>query len=218
MKTAVLIGCGSKFGLGLTQFLLQNDWQVYLISGSSLPNHSNLHQLTIDWHNVTVATLEKFLKQPPAVDLVFFNQNSSALSKDNFALNTYETVDLWKQEKTWSQSYFVSCILPFHVVHTLGNRCSADTKIGWMLSDYVHTHKDITHADYIGNKYQNYLVMKNFAATHPSCCFGVNPDDLDNNNDTEYLMQLLAFETCNIRSKVVKFNGTIDTRFDIFNR
>jgi hypothetical protein len=217
MKTALLIGCGSKFGLTLLESLLQQGWQVFSISGSALPAHDNLTQLTVDWHTVSVANMEKYLKSLPDIDLVFCNQNASALAAHNFGVDSYSTVELWKQEKTWAQSYFVSCILPFHIIHTLGSRCTASTKIGWMLSGYVCNHSDVSNADYIGNKYQNYVLMKAFSEHHPSCFFGVNPDDLNSNQDREQLLQLLTDDACNFRSNVVKFNGNIDKRFEIFN-
>ena len=120
MKTALLIGCGSKFGLTLLKNLLDQNWTIYSISGTSVDIQShNLYQKIVDWDNFNVGIIEKFLKNCPKMDLIFFNQNSSALDKDYFTKNYYSTLELWKQEKTWSQSYFVSCILPFHIIQVL---------------------------------------------------------------------------------------------------
>lgn len=216
MKTALLIGCGSKFGKTLLQNLLALGWTVYSVSGSQIDCSGNLHQLTIDWQTVTVADLEPFLKTMPDIDLVFFNQNASALAGNNFSQDSYKTVELWRQEKTWLQSYFVSCIMPFHIVHTLGSRCSTKTKVAWMLSSYIYKHWDITNADYVGNKYQNYLIMQNFSKTHPACSFGINPDDLANNANTDRLVDILTSDSCNLSGSVVKFDGSIDNNFAVF--
>jgi hypothetical protein len=216
MNTALLVGCGSKFGLELTQRLLNMGWTVFSISGSDISCPGNLHHLTIDWSTVNVAQLEKFLKVVPGLDLVFFNQNSSSLSSDNFTANSFKTAELWKQEKTWAQSYFVSCILPFHIIHTLGTRCSDTTKVGWMLSEYIYNHSDISYPDYIGNKYQNYLLMKSFSKNHNSCFFGVNPDNLSLNQNTDNLVGILTSSPCDLHSKVIKFDGSIDIHFEKF--
>ena len=220
MKTALLIGCGSKFGLNLLRYLLAQDWTVYSISGSTIDlDCSRLHQKIVDWKSFSQADLEKFLKTCPAVDLVFFNQNSSALHPDYFAPNYYTTLELWKQEKTWNQCYFVSCILPFHIIHTLGNRCNTNTRVAWMLSSYIYDHSDIGHADYLGNKYQNYVLMKNFAQHHPACFFGVNPDNLGT-TDTEHNIRSLidCVESANLNGQVIKFDGTTDLSFNRFTR
>lgn len=156
MKTALLIGCGSKFGLSFQKKLLSLGWTVNAISGTpSTDSNDHLNQLVVDWKTFTVADLERFLKKQSSIDLILFNQNSSALSDKSFTIDSYPTVELWKQEKTWLQCYFVSCILPFHIVHTLQNKFSSETKVAWMLSSFVHSHSNIDHADYIGNKYQN---------------------------------------------------------------
>lgn len=220
MNTALLIGCGSKFGLSLQQNLLSNGWAVNSISGTpSTETHDLLNHLVIDWKKFTVADLEKFLKNQSNIDLVFFNQNSSALSSNTFKINNYLTLELWKQEKTWAQCYFTSCILPFHIIHSLQHRCTSETKVAWMLSSFVHSHSDINHADYIGNKYQNYLIMRNFSLNHTGCFFGINPESLDNINLKDGIDKLTA--TINqpsqtLNGRVVFFDGTIDKKFNLF--
>jgi hypothetical protein len=220
MKTALLIGCGSKFGLSFQQKLLGMGWTVNAISGTSSPgSNDQLNQLVVDWKTFTVADLERFLKKQSSIDLILFNQNSSALSDKSFTINSYPTVELWKQEKTWLQCYFVSCILPFHIVHTLQNKFSSETKVAWMLSSFVHSHSNIDHADYIGNKYQNYMMMKNFSLHHPGCFFGVNPCVLDSSNYQQDIDQFII--TLNqppelLNGRVIFFDGTTDNKFDLF--
>ena len=220
MKTALLIGCGSKFGLNVLTHLLDDGWDVYSISGSTIDD-DRLHQTVVDWHTVGIADIEKFMRQCPNIDLVFFNQNSSSLAHNSFEQNSFPTVELWKQEKVWSQSYFVSCILPFHIIHSLGDRCSEDTKVGWMLSSYIYDHKNIGHADYISNKYQNYLLMRNFSEQHPSCFFGINPDNLSDTNTQDNIKNLTSFIENSLREDlnglVIRFDATEDMNFRRFN-
>jgi hypothetical protein len=218
MKTALLIGCGSKFGINFQNTLLDEGWSISSISGTA--SNNSVNQLTIDWKKFTVADLEAFLKRQPKIDLLFFNQNSSSLSADSFKSGKYSTLELWKQEISWNRSYFTSCILPFHIIHSLKNKLTPETKIAWMLSSYVHTHNDIDHADYISNKYQNYLIMKNFSIHFPGCFFGINPDSLDKTNtenNIQTLIQTINQPIENLNGKVLFFDGTLDKKFNFFN-
>lgn len=107
-KQALIIGGGSKFGLSLTNKLLTQDWIVNTISGSKIADHENLNQLTVNWKNVDVTVLQKYLQRLSNQNLIFFNQNASTLNIDDFKNKNFSVLDLWKQEKHWNQTYFVS--------------------------------------------------------------------------------------------------------------
>lgn len=216
----LIVGGGSKFGLELVNAFLDNKWQVNLISGSEVQYRPNLNYLQVNWNKLTVADIEKYIKSLPEQKIILFNQNSSALGDKCF--DTMSTIDLWKLEKNWSQSYFNSCILPFHIIHSLGINCNKNTKVGWMLSILItqHVAEQIHMADYVGNKTQNYLLMKNFSNIHPSCFFGLNPDSLYNVDNSHSITKLIEFlETTrndSINGKVFKLNGQEDLTFDKF--
>ena len=215
-KNCLLIGCGSKFGLELLEYLVEIGYTVNSISGSDL-GYANINHLQIDWKTLNVAQIEKFLRELPELDLVFFNQNSSALSSNDFTKNK-NTVELWQLEKNWSQSYFVSCILPFHIIHTL----KSIHKIAWMVSPliYHHDNKQIGFADYIGNKYQNYLTLKNFSKQNQSICIGLNPDKLLSTKDDARITNMINFiESADKETsgRVFFLDGTEDTNFNKFN-
>jgi len=215
-KNCLLIGCGSKFGLELLEYLIEIGYTVNSISGSDL-KHDNVNHLQIDWKNLNVAQIEKFLKNLSNLDLVFFNQNSSALGSHDFIKNK-STVDLWKLEKNWSQAYFVSCVLPFHIIHTLKSM----HKVVWMLSPLVYRHYEdqIGFSDYIGNKYQNYLILKNFSKYNQSIFIGMNPDKLLSIKDDVRIKNMVNFieladkETS---GRVFFLDGIEDTNFNKFN-
>ena len=42
--TALLLGCGSKWGLTVQQQLLAKDWTVYSLSSTEQTEQDNLHQ------------------------------------------------------------------------------------------------------------------------------------------------------------------------------
>lgn len=215
-KNCLLIGCGSKFGLGILEHLSAMGYTVNSISGSEL-KYPNVNHLKIDWKTLNPTQIEKFLKELPSLDLVFFNQNSSSLNATDFITNK-TTLDLWKLEKDWSQSHFVSCILPFHVIHTL----KSSGKIAWMLSPLMYHHNDehIGYADYISNKYQNYLILKNFSKQHKSIFIGLNPDKLLSINNDVTIKQMIDFIESideNASGRVFFLDGTEDRNFNKFD-
>lgn len=215
-KNCLLIGCGSKFGLRVLEHLLEMGYNINSISGSQL-NYSNVNHLQVDWKTLNVTQIEKFLKELPELDLIFFNQNSSALNLDDFLKNK-NTLELWKLEKDWSQSYFLSCILPFHIIHTV----KSAHKIVWMLSPLIYNHDDkqIGFADYIGNKYQNYLIIKNFTKQQQSIFIGINPDKLLSTKDDVNIKDMIKFiESADKEASGGTFflDGTKDTNFNKFN-
>jgi hypothetical protein len=104
-KNCLLIGCGSKFGLDLLGYLLENGYNVNSISGSKL-EHANVNHLQIDWKTLNIAQLEKFLRELPEMDLVFFNQNSSALNFNDFTKNK-NTIEIKKRFKDLKIIYYI---------------------------------------------------------------------------------------------------------------
>lgn len=221
-KEALIIGGGSKFGLHFVKKLIDKDWKVNLITGSNSETPPAVNRLTVDWKNLKITDLERFLNNLTTQSLVFFNQNSSALSNNCYNVDSYTKLNLWRQEKDWSQAYFVSCILPFHIIHTLNKSCTTDTKIGWMLSSLILTHRtnQIEYADYISNKYLNYLMIKNFSKQHDSSFFGINPDCLDHTATEENLDKFVSFVSESdpqaINGKIFKLTTQEDLSFERF--
>jgi hypothetical protein len=209
---ALLLGCGTGFGQAVADAL--DGYTIHSIG--SQPGAD----LQINWSTVTVAQLEKYLQQLPELDLILFNQNGSALNYDNFETDS-STVDLWKLEKHWSQAYFNSCVLPFHIIKTLSRQITSKTKVCWVLSSFIYDHprdKRIGHADYIGNKYQNYVIMRTFSLTNLACFFGMNPDTLV---DIEYKTTAYKFvdflnSTTDLNGRVYYYDGELDQSFDRF--
>ena len=199
MKKALLIGCGGKRGEDLIKGCQQANFDVINI-GSSESKLKNVENIKINWKTFDITQMHKICKQLSYnINFIFFNQNSSALSKENF-VKPIKTLDLWGLAKDWTRSYWLSCQLPFALIKTLENNLSPETKIGWMLSDYIdRTHKGVEdHPDYSGNKFANYLLMKNFAKKYQ--CFGINPK-FGSSNYTD-----LIYKIC---SNQIKCDGQI---------
>jgi hypothetical protein len=190
MKQALLIGCGNKRGENIVNGCIDAGYSVTNI-GSSMSKIPTVSNIKIEWKTLDLIALHKITKTlKQNIDFIFFNQNASSLSQDDFA-ESKKTLDAWTLVKGWSHSYWLSCQLPYVLIKTLEKNLNSNTKIGWMLSSFINP--DISgvdaHPDYSGNKFTNYQIMKSFAKKYN--CFGINPDFNKNNN-----MQQLIKDIC----------------------
>ena len=175
MKQALLIGCGNRRGNSIIDACQESGYNVTNI-GSSQSKNPLVKNIKINWKELDLIKLHKVLRViDHRIDFIFFNQNGSSLSNSDFTLKK-ETLDTWRIIKSWGHTYWLSCQLPYFVIKTLETNLHSETFIGWMLSSYINKDKKGVddHPDYSGNKFTNYLVMKNFANRFN--CFGINPD------------------------------------------
>lgn len=174
MKQALILGGGSKLGKDFTQLLVKRGYHVHVITGSSEQwgQQDQVTVMPVNWHTVSMSDIRTLLPKVEMLDLVLFNQNSSALNSDRFRPGHFQRV------QDWQQSYFVSCQLPYYLVHALHHKLTAQSKVVWMLSSLIKDPviSQIGFADYIGNKFVNACIMKNFALHHHSCFFAVYPE------------------------------------------
>jgi hypothetical protein len=174
MKQALLIGCGNQRGERIVNGCIEAGYSVTNI-GSGASTIPTVNNIEIVWKELDIIKLHKILvKIEHKIDFIFFNQNASSLSQENF-LESKITLDTWSLIKDWSKSYWLSCQLPYFLIKTLSTNLHSETIIGWMLSSYIDvTKKGVdNHPDYSGNKFTNYLIMKSFAKKFK--CFGINP-------------------------------------------
>ena len=137
MKNAIVFGCGSKDGIPVIDALLKQNYNVTNI-GSSIFDSKNVSNIQIHWKTIDIPfILKTFSRIKENVDFIFFNQNSSTLTTDDFSNNKHDTVFIWQQIKNWSNSHWLSCQMPFLVLHTLKDKLHKDSKVGWMLSSYI---------------------------------------------------------------------------------
>jgi len=175
MKQALLIGCGNQRGEYIIKGCIEAGYNVTNIgaSNSTIPNVTNI---SINWKKLDLVQVHKILKNIETdVNFIFFNQNSSSLSQDSFTREK-ETLNTWRLIKSWTNSYWLSCQMPYFIIKTLDKQLSNQTTIGWMLSSYIDSNKKgvSKFPDYSGYKFTNYLLMKNFSKHFK--CFGINPD------------------------------------------
>jgi hypothetical protein len=171
MRNALLIGCGSKFGSDLAK-QLKNHYAIYNISGSIESNQQNLN---VDWKTCKNQTVEKFLRGLPNIDLIIFNQNYTALNDSCFEFGKEHIFNVWKRSVEWNQAYYVNCILPMYILHSIydNKHLSPQSVVCWMLSGSIFETNEEAPVDYTGQKYQNYLAMKRYAANNPQMFIGV---------------------------------------------
>ena len=175
MKQALLIGCGNQRGERIVNGCIEAGYSVTNI-GSGASAIPTVNNIKIKWTDLDIIKLHKILvKINHKVDFIFFNQNASSLSNIDFT-QPKKTLDTWSLVKSWGHSYWLSCQLPYFLIKTLEKNLHHETIIGWMLSSYIDKNKQgvETHPDYSGNKYTNYMLMKNFNTKYQ--CFGINPE------------------------------------------
>jgi len=172
----------------------------------------------VDWQTINTSSLHRWCQSLPDLDLIFFNQNSSALSSESF--DQKPTLELWQHVAHWQQSYFVSCQLPYLLIHTLGARITDQTRVIWMLSGMVtRPFAEPGYADYIGNKYQNMLIMRNFAMRNPGCYIGIDPGAIADGDLPQQIAGLdtvISMPKSQSNGNVFGLNGGPAHNFDMF--
>jgi len=212
------IGTGKPFAQVLVNHRRQLGHRVYCISSTDGED-----TFVVDWSTVTSADLHKIINKLPKLDVILFNQNASSLSQSCFQDHRYSVLQVWQQTKHWQQSYYVSCQLPFELIHSLGNKINCNSLIIWTLSSMItdHTH-DPQYADYIAYKYQNYMLMKNFAHSHTGCFFGIDPGQITKGliPDSQFVTKAVQFDQLlkqpNLNGKVWVLDGTVSKTTELF--
>jgi hypothetical protein len=209
MKNALVIGCGSKFGAEISNQLARDNYCVYGIS-SSVSSENILH---IDWDTINNQNVEKFLRNLPVIDLIIFNQNYVSLTNSCFEFGQDHIFNIWKQSKKWTQSHYVNCVLPMYILHTISdaNKLSKNATVAWMLSSIIFSEKNDL-VDYKGQKYQNYICMKKYAATNQQTFVGICPGLLEKLTYVEKSKIFVEFLIKNTLTsgEFYKFDNTIN--------
>lgn len=207
MKNCLITGGGSRFGSKITGQLVQAGYHVYLITGTQQSTSPNITVISVDWHELKLQDIRGIISNLPNLDLIFFNHNSSALNQTKFNQNQLQNF------KDWQQSYFVATQFPFYLIHSLKNKISNTTKIGWMLSELISnpTSTQVGFADYIGNKFTNGCIMKSFAQSFPAIFFGVNPESVGNDADTSKAIKIVELidHNTDLNGKIYYPDGTV---------
>jgi hypothetical protein len=182
MKKALVIGGASENGRPILDSLLENNFDVINFGSSDYSQTIRLTNIKVDWHLIDIEFVHKnFSHYTDIFDFVFFNQNSSSLSLKDFSIDHDDTLEIWRRIKDWNKSHWLSCQLPFLILHTIRKNLNFTSKVGWMLSSYVdyNTQGNTDFADYSSYKYFNYLSMKSFGLANKIKTFGIYPDFSD---------------------------------------
>ena len=211
------IGTGKRFAQELIADRRARGSRVFCISAQD-----GQDTFQVNWSTVTAADIHKIIRKLPSLDVVLFNQNASSLSAGGFKSDCYPTLDLWRQVDHWQQSYFVSCQLPFAMIHGLGSKLNEHSRIAWTLSSMITDHMhDEQYADYIAYKYQNYMIMKNFAHNRAGCFFGIDPGQITDGiaTDADFATKVGQFnqllDHSDLNGRVWMLDGTISKTTDL---
>lgn len=172
-KTALLLGCGSKWGAVFTDELLKKNYEIDLITSTGI-EHEKITNHIIDWWNSDTEIIDKIVDnlKTSNYDLVFFNQNSGGgLNEHFFSSNENFPVEHWNKS-TW-----INCQLAYYMVKKLGSKIKENTKIGWMLTGLIDS-TDSNFWQYVGYasvKATNLYIMRGFAKFCTGIFFGMQP-------------------------------------------
>jgi hypothetical protein len=184
MKKALVIGGGSENGRAILDTLADNNFET-INFGSSVYQQASVKTVPLDWRQVDIEFVHRNFSQFDGVfDFVFFNQNGSSLNARDFSIQHDDILETWRRIKDWNHSHWISCQMPFLVLHTIRKNLSTESKVGWMLSDLIDYRNPLSaeFADYSSNKYFNYLSMKSFAQANQFKTFGIYPTFSDSNS------------------------------------
>ena len=193
MKQALIIGGGSKNSQIILSTLLDNDFEIVNFGASIYP-HPQVTNVKIAWDQLDIEFVQRnFSVFNNTFDFVFFNQNGSSLSLADYRTDHDDILEVWRRIKDWDRSHWTSCQLPFLILHTIRKNLNAESKVGWMLSQYIdHTNPhSVDFADYSSFKYFNYLSMKSFGMMNQFQTFGIYPEFSDPDSKNK-LQQIIA--------------------------
>jgi hypothetical protein len=167
MKTALLVGCGSKWGAEFTKHLSDRGYQIDLLSGSDF-SYPNVTAIRINWFELTVDKIKELVPKKN-YDLIFFNQNSGGSPNDHY-LKPGNELDVGQ----WNYHNWINVQLPYYLVKHLA---TTTTKVGWMLTGLIagHDANMFQYAGYATVKSANLHIMRGFSQFHPGVFFAINP-------------------------------------------
>lgn len=170
MKTALLFGCGSKWGAAFTKHLSDNGYQVDLITGSDFA-YSNVNTIKVNWFELSVDTIKQVVPVK-SYDLVFFNQNSGGSPNDHY-LKPGNDLDL----SQWNYHNWINTQMPYYVVKHLSPYNTSTTKIGWMLTGLIAGYETnlFQYAGYATVKSSNLHIMRGLSQYNTGIFFAINP-------------------------------------------
>ena len=204
MKTALLVGCGSKWGASFTKHLSQNGYQIDLLTGSNF-EYPNVNTVHLNWFELTVDKVKELVPKKH-YDLIFFNQNSSGSPNDHY-LKPGNDLDI----SQWNYHNWINVQLPYYIVKHLA---TTTTKVGWMLTGLItgHDANMFQYAGYITLKSSNLHIMRGFSQLHPGVFFAINPGWLplqDYDKDALQIKNVIESLTTNDSGKSFNKDGSV---------
>lgn len=203
MKHALIVGGGSGNGAAIVDTLIDKGYSVVNIGQSSHPYAINIE---INWKDLDIIQVHKLCKFENQFDFVFFNHNASSLNSKNFDPANQDTLKTWKLIKDWQHSHWLSCQMPYLIIHSIKKNLTEKSKIGWMLSTNMEWDRNGVEEfpDYSTNKFFNYMAMKCFSSAYQT--FGIAPS-FKKPNSRELLLDILnrILESDAIDQRLYKF-------------
>lgn len=214
MKTALIVGGGSKWGAVLTNRLAKAGYKIDLITSTGIQNKKVTNHL-IDWWACDERTVDSILENLSAdhYDLIFFNQNSGGGPNDT----AFAPGDIFPIE-FWNKANWINCQLTYYIIKKLSLKINNTTKIGWMLTGLIDSIKrdHWQYAGYASVKATNVYMMRAFSQYHDGIFFAIQPlwfPEADQRKDANRVINVIEKITLEDSGRIFMKDGSEWERF-----
>lgn len=192
-QRVLIVGGGSKFGKILSLGLLEQEYEVDIITSTG-PPHSDIQYSKVDWdrlnHFLSIKALEKFKSGEP-YNLIIFSQNAGSQGYDA----GYGKMNI-NEHAAWTQQFFTNVQFIDIVISELTDRIISTTKIMALASGIIQNtptvedNKEIILAEkfagYAGMKSYVYYMMQGYNKYKTGNFITVNPGHMNNEEQYSY--------------------------------
>lgn len=192
-QRALIVGGGSKFGKIIALGLLEEGYEVDIITSTG-PPHKDIQYSKVNWerlnHFLSVKALEKFKSGEP-YNVIIFSQNAG--SQGTPAQYGNMTIN---EHAAWSQEFFTNVQFVDIVISELRDRIISTTKVIALASGIVQNSVTVVdskelilaekYAGYAGMKSFLYYMMQGYNKFKTGNFVTVNPGHMSNEEEYDY--------------------------------
>jgi nucleoside-diphosphate-sugar epimerase len=191
----LIIGGGSKFGKKTSLGLLEEGYEVDIITSTGSP-HKDIKFSRVNWeslnHYLAVEALKKFKDGEPYTEIIFNQNAGSSGFAENYGIMTPQ------EHAEWSQHFFNNVQLIDIVIKELKGRIIPSTKIIGLVSGIIQSIKEVNPINgkneilaerfggYAGMKAYIYYMMQGYNKFATGNYITVNPGHMETEEQQNY--------------------------------
>ena len=192
-RRALIVGGGSKFGKIIALGLLEEGYEVDIITSTG-PPHKDIQYSKVNWerlnHFLSIKALAKFKSGEP-YNVIIFSQNAGSQGTPeqygNMTIN---------EHAAWSQEFFTNVQFVDIVINELRDRIISTTKVIALASGIIQNSVTVVdskesilaekYAGYAGMKCFLYYMMQGYNKFKTGNFITVNPGHMNNEEQYDY--------------------------------